>query len=127
MYNDQPRDNQDDPFESFGCDHKKISRWTVYSLVDPRTMSMVYVGMTSKTLGERLYGHKARSNLSSVAERIRSLRAESIEPIAGELYVFLACRCKARKVEQAWIRAMLNKGEPLINIVIDRVYNDIRA
>src|ERR1019366_3930855 len=89
----------------------------IYTLSDPRTLEVRYVGMTTKTLKERLKGH-----LRNVREKnhrafwIRSLLAAGVRPEIAELEIVpVGDRAAA---ERRWIEFYLAQGADLVNATL---------
>lgn len=59
-------------------DRSSISEWHVYALIDPRTKTAFYIGMTARPR-RRLKAHCA-SPLSAANSRCREIRSEGLRP-----------------------------------------------
>lgn len=105
--------------------------YTIYALVDPRTMCVRYVGQTRYGLATRLRGHLCPSSLAKQTDHsawLRDLVSLGLEPIAVVLQQIAASErriCAPRLAEQnvaerAWIKRFLDTGANLTNVRIAR-------
>lgn len=86
----------------------------VYTLTDPRTNRIRYVGMTSQP-EQRLRNHvSAYKGRQSRAEWVKELKAAGIKPT---LTVVDTAKNKARAIEleKDWIERLHNEGHSLVN------------
>src|SRR5262249_29863306 len=96
-------------------------RWFVYALRDPRDGAVRYVGVTKKSLAERLSGHVNKigsdmpPRLSAWISDLQSIGArptiEQLETITSVLWT----PGESLRVEGLWIQRMLEAGADLLN------------
>lgn len=91
-----------------------MSRFTVYSLSDPRTGKVRYVGCTVN-LNNRYRAHcRPRYHSKLHCMWIASLLTDGLKPTLSILAV-CGCREVARATEHFWTRHMIERGEDLTN------------
>lgn len=87
---------------------------TIYTLSDPITLKIKYVGITSKTLEKRLKGHlKTKNNFTHKANWIKKLQKENLLPIIEEIDVVKFEEWQFW--EQYWISQFKSWGYSLTN------------
>jgi len=86
---------------------------TIYSLIDPDTLEVKYVGRTEKTLPQRLASHlTGRENIQKL-KWIKKLRDKGKTPIIKELW---NCSLEsADRIELEYINSYGEKGVKLFN------------
>lgn len=91
----------------------------VYTLLDPRSDEVFYIGMTSKPKC-RLSDHWTQSNgLSKKDDYISEMREADIKPHLNIIDTITSSeRYIARVVEQVWIKIYLDRGYNLTNETI---------
>src|ERR1700722_803048 len=103
--------------------------WKVYTLSDPDTESIFYVGVTKRPLKARLYNHiyDAQNLAGKVASRkdvkILALLADNKQPIIEQIEELsghdVAEMLKlALEKEASWTTYFLNQGIQLVNVVL---------
>lgn len=85
----------------------------LYLLLDPDNCDIRYVGLTSKSLTERLAGHMKESRSKSETHKARWLRTLDTEPLIIEIFHFE--EPLALVAEQAIIAVFRGMGIPLTN------------
>ena len=90
----------------------------VYTLSDPRTNLIKYIGITCKTLTQRLSGHCAEKKFNTKKVNwVQSLRKDNLKPIIMELDCFETYE-EALYFEQYWIAQFKIWGFKLLNLTI---------
>lgn len=87
----------------------------IYTLSDPRTLEVRYVGMTTKSLDVRLGGHLRTAHLEKNhrARWIRSLKNAGLVPVITEIEVVPVEQ--HAEAERRWIAAYRAQGARLVN------------
>lgn len=89
-------------------------RARIYTLSDPRTLEVRYVGMTTKTLEARLKGHLRNLREKNHRARwINSLRDAGLTPVIAEIDAVSVDR--RVEAEQRWIALYRAQGARLVN------------
>lgn len=90
----------------------------VYTLSDPTTNIVKYIGITSKTLTRRLSGHCAETKANTKKVNwIKSLKKNNLKPIIMELDCFETYE-ESLYFEQYWISQFKMWGFNLLNLTI---------
>lgn len=99
-----------------------LTVWCVYTLADPRTSAVRYVGQTLGAAG-RLDGHssEARARSARVTPKVawlRELNALGLGPIVAVVDTYRDERSAAGRqaVERQWIDAFVEAGADLVNV-----------
>lgn len=90
------------------------AQWVTYCLIDPRSTSIFYVGLTND-IRERFIAHIMNREVNRAKNQIiDELRAVGMLPYCRTLDVSDTERI-GRESERNWIAAFLEVGEPLCN------------
>ena len=92
---------------------EKLQKWTIYSITNPKTGNVVYVGRT-KNLGKRICQHKSRSHNLAIRELVNFLKLEGIDLIFNVIEVCDSYDFSCER-ELNWIDFFSKNGTVLLN------------
>lgn len=96
------------------------TEWSVYTLHDPRTRKIRYVGITGQPLRARYAGHLAQGAPDCADPKmlwVADLRSRGLLPIMRRVALFDGSRKEAEGAERAWMDLVEAKfGADLFNI-----------
>ena len=91
--------------------------YSIYTLIDPRTGDIRYVGFT-KNVEQRYYYHCLTiDSLSSACRWLKELKYLGIKPYVRIMEDSIDSKAQAWERESHWMNKLLDVGEPLVNYV----------
>jgi len=93
------------------------TEWQIYTLHDPRTKVIRYVGITEQPLAMRYAAHLSNRCNGKKREWLLELFDVGLKPIMRRLALFDGTKSEAEDVEKAWMDLVTAKyGADLVNV-----------
>jgi len=112
---------RDKYYAKIKANRKKPTSYIIYTMTDPRDNMIRYVGMTGKSLSQRLKEHvnvcpSTFKRYPQKAEWLYGLELEGIEPVIEEITTVKTSLKDAQKEEEFYTRLIVSWGINLVNI-----------